>query len=100
MKIPPLEWKYRETNDSEYARARFKCFEINLQDCDGDMTRWDIKRGDQYVAMGEIGGHTPVYHFEAAEKLALETLQHLWRAVEMNDFVQNEMPRLKAQGVI
>lgn len=98
-KVPPLQWKYRSTRDSEYARARFKCFEINVQDCDGDFSRWDIKRGDQYVAMGELTGITP-YHMDAAKELAEKVLAHLWRAVEMNDFVQNEMPKLRAAGAI
>lgn len=94
----PLVWKYRETNDSEFARARFKCFEIEVQDCDGDMSRWHIKRGDQYVAMGDLYGIKP-YHFDAAKKLAQDVLAHLWQAVEMNDFVQNELPKLKRAGM-
>lgn len=97
--MQPLEWKYRETRDSEFADAKFKCFQIQVQDCDGDMSRWHIKRGDQYVAMGELGGNEP-YHMDAAMTLAAEVLAHLWRAVEMNDFVQNEMPKLKAAGHI
>lgn len=95
--IPPLQWEYRETRDSEYGRAKFKCFEINVQDCDGDFSRWDIKRGGQYVAVGETGGSKDEYHFDAAHRIAAEVLKHLWRAVEWNDFVQNEMPKLAAQ---
>lgn len=97
--IPKLEWQYRETNDSEYATARAKGFEIQVQDCDGDMSRWHIKRGDQYLAMGEVGGIDP-YHMDAALKLATDVFGHIWQAVEMNDFVTNEMPNLKAQGII
>lgn len=97
--IPPLVWKYRETNDSEYADAKFKGFAIQVQDCDGDMSRWHIKRGDQFIAMGELGSIQP-YHFDAAQALAQEILGHLWRAVEMNDFVQNEIPKLRAEGLI
>lgn len=100
-KVPEkLNWKWRETNDSEYGRAKFKCFEINVQDCDGDLTRWDIKRGDQYVAVGETFGSKGEYHLDAAMRIARETLVHLWRAVEMNDFVANEMPKLRAQGIV
>lgn len=97
--MPPLVWKYRETRDSEFADAKFKGFAIQVQDCDGDMSRWHIKRGDQFIAMGELGSVSP-YHMDAAMKLAEEVLGHLWRAVEMNDFVQNEIPKLRAQGLM
>lgn len=98
-KVPEeLDWKYRSTRDSEFASARFKCFEILVQDCDGDASRWDIKRGKMYIAMGECIGNDP-YHMDAAKKEAREVLVHLWRAVEMNDFVTREWPKLREQGL-
>lgn len=93
-----LDWKYRSTRDIEFARAHFKCFDIEVQDCDGDCSDWSIKRGKQYVAMGSSCSSVP-YHMDVAMKEAREVLVYLWRAVEMNDFVAGELPKLRQQGI-
>ena len=84
-KKPVLKWTYRETNCDETANAKFKGFEIIVQDCDGDMSRWCVKRDGQYIAMGEISTVDP-YHRDAAMKLATDVFGYIWEAVEMNDF--------------
>lgn len=92
---PKIEWRYRETRDSEFATARVKGFEIQVQDCDGDFSRWQIKRGDQYIVMGEESGPK---HWDDARRRAIEVWSYVWKAVDMNDFVANEIPRLRAVG--
>lgn len=94
-----LDWKWRETRDGDIGRARFKCFDLGIQDMDGDGARWHIKRGEQYFAMGETYWTKEEDYMDAAQRIVRETLVHLWRAVEMNDFVANELPKLKAQGL-
>lgn len=91
--IPKLEWKWREHRDGDIGKARFKCFDTSIQDCDGDFCRWDIKRGEIYVAMGETRDIDP-----AIAKVD-EVIAFLYRAVEMNDFIRDEWPRLKEQGL-
>lgn len=54
-----LEWRWRETNDSEFGSARWKCFDVAIRDCDGDFTTWSIKRGGQYIVSGTCGGVNP-----------------------------------------
>jgi hypothetical protein len=95
---PPINprWKYRSTRDSEFADAKHKCFAIQVQDCDGDFSRWHIMRGDQYVAVGETYSEEDVYHMDHAKKLAATTLAYLVKAVDLNDFVRNEMPLIEA----
>lgn len=93
-KVPEkLDWKWREHRDGDIGHARFKCFDLGIQDCDGDFARWDIKRGQIYVAVGEERDT------DKAEAKVVEVLAPLWRAVELNDFVANELPKLKAQGL-
>jgi hypothetical protein len=91
-----LHWKHRSTRDSEFAEAKHKCFTIQVQDCDGDMSRWHIKRGDQYVAVGEECSVNGVYHMDHAMAMAVTVLGYLVKAVDLNDFVKNEMPLLEA----
>lgn len=95
---PELRWMHRSTRDSEFATARVKGFEVQVQDCDGDFSRWHIKRGDQYIVMGECGGFSP-YHMDAAVTVATVAWRQVWAAVEMNDFVAKELPRLEAVGL-
>lgn len=90
-----LNWKYRETQDSEFADAKYKCFAIQVQDCDGDMSRWHIKRGDQYIAVGEERSVGDVYHMDHAIATAVMVLGYLVKAVDLNDFVKNELPRIE-----
>ena len=94
-----LHWKHRSTRDSEFAEAKHKCFVIQVQDRDGDMSRWHIKRGDQYVAVGEERSVNGVYHMDHAMATAVMVLEYLLKAVDLNDFVANEMPKLKAKGL-
>jgi hypothetical protein len=91
-----LHWKYRETQDSEFADANHRCFSIQVQDCDGDTSRWHIKRGDQYVAVGEERSVGDVYHLDHAMATAIMVLGYLVKAADLNDFVKNEMPQIKA----
>lgn len=84
-----LNWKYRSTNDSEFAEAKFKCFAVMVQDCDGDMSRWHVKRGKQYVAIGEEHSVNGVYHMDHAMATAVIVLQYLVKAVDLNDFVES-----------
>lgn len=93
-----LDWRWRETRDSEYATARYRGFDIQVQDCDGDLSRWHIKRGDQYIAMGETDGNEQ-YHMDVAMAQAAQVMGYIWGAVDMNDYVRIELPRLKAQGL-
>jgi hypothetical protein len=90
-----LNWKYRETQDSEFADAKHKCFSIQVQDCDGDMSRWHIKRGDQYVAVGEERSVGEIYHMNHAIATAIMVLGYLVKAVDLNDFVKNDLPRIE-----
>jgi hypothetical protein len=96
-----LNWKYRETRDSEFADAKHKCFAIQVRDCDGDMSRWHIKRGDQFVAVGaENSVKSPagdtIYHMDHAMATAVMVLSYLVKAVDLNDFVRNDMPLIEA----
>jgi len=91
--ISELKWRWREHRDGDVGKARFKCFDVRLQDCDGDFCEWQIKRGTVYVAMGQERD------IEPAQAKVMEVLAFLWRAVEMNDFVNHEMPKLKARGI-
>lgn len=87
-KVPEkLNWKWREHRDGDIGDARFKCFDINIQDCDGDFARWHIKRGDVYLAMGEERDT------DAAEAKVMVVLATLWRAVEFNDLIAAERRR-------
>jgi hypothetical protein len=95
-KMPKIRWKYSETRDSEFADAKHKCFTIQVQDCDGDMSRWHIKRGDLYVAVGEESSVNDVYHMDHAMATAIMVLGYLVKAVDLNDFVANELPKIRA----
>lgn len=88
---PPkvLTWQYRETRDSEYATAIWNGFKVQVQDCDGDMSRWHIERDGQLLASGEMGGIKP-YHFDAAKILARAVLGYVWDAHNTNEFVKSE----------
>jgi hypothetical protein len=94
--IKELNWKYRSTRDSEFADAKYQCFEVQVQDCDGDWSRWHIKRGDQYVAVGDEHSVGKVYHMDHAMATAIMVLGYLAKAVDLNDFVANEMPQILA----
>lgn len=88
-----INWRWREHRDGDVGTARFKCFDLHIQDMDGDAAAWTIKRGQLCIAMG-----TERDTEKAVEKIK-EVVGFLYRAVEHNDFVNRELPKLKAQGL-
>jgi len=94
-----LEWRYRSTRDIEFATAKYKGFEIQVEDCDGDFSCWHVKRGEQFLVVGECGSTKNangdfVYHMDAAMARAIAVFGYIWKAVRMNDFVQNRLPKI------
>jgi hypothetical protein len=82
-----LKWKWRENRDGDIGNARYKCFDIRIQDMDGDAAEWSIKRGDLYVAIGTERD------IEPAQAKVMEILAYLSRAVDFNDFIARERRR-------
>lgn len=87
-----LKWKFRSTNDSEYATAFYARLKIVCRDCDGDFSTWVVeapderKAGSDYtptLASGECHTHndrTDPYHFNFAMHIAEEAARIIARS--------------------
>jgi hypothetical protein len=49
-----LRWKFRDTNDSEYATSFYAGLKIVVQDCDGDFTCWHIEDPKALDVWGKV----------------------------------------------
>lgn len=83
-----IKWRYWETNDSEYGKAFIGNMKLIVQDCDGDFSRWQIKRGRKYLASGQCNGNYP-YHFDRAKEKVIEVASYLNEAHELNILALN-----------
>lgn len=82
-----INWKWREHWSGDVGKARFKCFDLSIQDMDGDAASWSVRRGDMYVAAGEEDDTD-----KAVEKVK-EVVGYLYRGIEINDFKRENPPR-------
>ena len=64
---PPLrfKWNFRETSCTAIGRYRAAGYDLVVQDCDGDWSWWELRRGRDVLAKGEAHEWEPYYHFDA-----------------------------------
>lgn len=79
-----IEWRYRENQDSEFADTEIGDLQAHAQDCDGDFSRWHVKRGKTFLAAGEILYGNERYHFDVAKDRAVEVAKAILQAERYN----------------
>lgn len=82
---PSCEWSYRENVDSEFAECQIGDLAVLAQDCDGDFSRWDVRRHGKYLAAGEAHDEDGKYHFDVAKDVALWTALAIVEADKLNE---------------
>jgi hypothetical protein len=75
--VPPLtlKWKFWETRDSGWGEYRAAGYRLLVQDCDGDASWWELRRGREVIAKGATHECQPFYHFDACCLAAEEALR-------------------------
>lgn len=79
-----IEWRYRETRDSEFAETTIEDLTLLAQDCDGDFAYWHVKRGDKYLAAGETRWAPGAYHFDTAQERVVMVARAILQAEDYN----------------
>jgi hypothetical protein len=60
-----LPWVFRETNMDATGKFRGAGYDLYVQDCDGDMSHWVLRREKVVIEKGESWDGSPFYHFDA-----------------------------------
>jgi DnaJ-class molecular chaperone len=84
LDTPEIEWRYRENQDSEFAEAEIADLQVLAQDCDGDFSYWHVKRGETFLAAGEIRWSGELYHFDVAMERTVEVAKAILQAERHN----------------
>lgn len=74
-----LKWQFEEHWSGEIARFAGAGFVVRVKDCDGDASRWTVRRHGRLLAEGENDGWEP-YHFDACLLAAEAALREAVRS--------------------
>lgn len=61
-----FKWDHKEYRDCAVSKFRGAGFELIVVDMDGDASWWELRRGKEKLAKGEVWDCQPYYHFDAA----------------------------------
>lgn len=82
-----IQWNEQDHRDGMTGKAVIADIHIHVQDCDGDTADWDLKRGDEYLAMGNVVATDDDY--EAAKDEAELVARSILNAEERNAFMKS-----------
>lgn len=61
-----FNWDHQVYRDCAVSKYRAAGFDLIAVDMDGDGSWWELKRGKEKLAKGEVWECQPYYHFDAA----------------------------------
>lgn len=61
-----FNWDHKVYRDCAVSKYRAAGFDLIAVDMDGDGSWWELKRGKEKLAKGEVWECQPYYHFDAA----------------------------------